>query len=242
MNPLQLVKFDILSILKSPLTYIAILLGALPVTVVVGIVVANGDEVDPNMIVTFEKWFFSIIGLLFVVKTLTRDSSQGTIQLYLNNQRNRINYLITKTCSILFVSVFITGVVLLVAYVVQWTTKGGNLEGKTPWLLLIFYVMLFLIYGLLLFMINLVVQKAAFVYTLGMFLLLFIPMVSPFVPLIPQIGPKIMEALNYIPIGYLTQKTLGDDFTFTTSQWLINAGSMIVLLAGNALLITKKDI
>lgn len=242
MNSLQLVKFDMLSVLKSPLTYIAILLGVLPIAVVVSIVVSTGDEVDPNMILSMEKWFFSLIGMMFIVKTLSRDISEGTIQLYLNSLHHRIRYFVAKSLSIIVMSVLVTVIVLGITYIVDWTTQGPSIDMKSVGQLPVFYLMLFVIYGLLLFMFNLIVQKPAFVYTLGIFLLLFLVIVSPFIPLIPQIGPKLMEALNYIPIGYLTQKTLEDDMSFTNVQWIINVASCIILFVGNAWLIAKKDI
>ncbi|MDO5376429.1 MAG: hypothetical protein Q4F01_09655 [Staphylococcus rostri] len=242
MNSMQLVKFDVLSILKSPLTYIAILLGAAPALMVTMIIVNQGHQVDADIILSALKWFFSIIGMLFVVKTITRDNGQGTIQLYLNSVRNRLHYLVAKTVSIALISVGITGIVLLITYLVQWSTKGADLPTSTTWQLLAFYLLLFLIYGLLLFLINLFVQKPSLVFTLGIMLLLVYPIVTPFIPLIPQIGGKIMTALDYIPFGYLTAKTLGDTITFTTAQWIINIVSLVVLVIGNALLIMKKDI
>ncbi|MCS4486936.1 phenol-soluble modulin export ABC transporter permease subunit PmtD [Staphylococcus americanisciuri] len=242
MNSMQLVKFDVLSILKSPLTYIAIVLGTAPAVGITMIMVAQDIDVEAYVILSVLKWFFSIIGMLFVVKTITRDSGQGTIQLYLNSVRNRLSYLIAKTVSIVFISLIVTGVVLLVTYLVQWSINGMGLKTSVTWQLFIFYLMLFLIYGLLLFLINLFVQKSSLVFSLGILLLLVYPIVTPFIPFIPQIGEKIMEALGYIPIGYLTEKTLSDDITFTNVQWLINIASLAVLMIGNALLITKKDI
>ncbi len=37
-----------------------------------------------------------IIGLMFVVKTISRDFSQGTIQLYMSKVKTRVGYIISK--------------------------------------------------------------------------------------------------------------------------------------------------
>ena len=44
---------------------------------------------------------FLFFGLLVVIKTITRDYSQGTIQLYMNKVKNRVGYVIAKTISII---------------------------------------------------------------------------------------------------------------------------------------------
>ncbi|QLK86439.1 hypothetical protein [Staphylococcus sp. 17KM0847] len=242
MSSLQLIKYDIISILRSPLTYLAILLGALPIAIIAVILVQNDTPIEGDQILTVSKWFFSMVGLLFVIKTITRDSGQGTIQLYLNNVRNRIGYFIAKFCSILFIALFTTGIVLLMTYVVQWTTDGTDFKTKYIGELLIFYLILFLVYGLLLFLINLIIQKPSLVFTLGILLLLMLPVVTPFIPLIPEIGDDIQKSLKYIPISYLSDKTLDTDMTFSNWQWFINAMSIIVLTIANAILIIKKDI
>ncbi|MGV3244387.1 phenol-soluble modulin export ABC transporter permease subunit PmtD [Staphylococcus sp. 11261D007BR] len=242
MNSLQLVKFDMISVLKSPLTYIAILLGVLPLVITVAIMVANDTDVDANTMFEVAKWFFSLIGLLFVIKTITRDSSQGTIQLYLNNTKNRVGYFIAKCISIIFIAVFTTVVVLIITYLIQIFTEGKNLETESIWELLVFYLMLFLIYGLLLFLINLFVQKPSLVFTLGILLLLILPVVKPFIPLIPEIGDNIQKSLKYIPISYLSDKSLEGNLTFTNWQWFINIAAIVVLFIANLGSIVKKDI
>ena len=44
----------------------------------------NNDKVDYSMILPMANWMFLFFGLLVVIKTITRDYSQGTIQLYMN--------------------------------------------------------------------------------------------------------------------------------------------------------------
>ncbi|MBI5974777.1 phenol-soluble modulin export ABC transporter permease subunit PmtD [Staphylococcus canis] len=242
MNSLQLLKFDMISIFKSPLTYIAILLGVLPIGITVGIMVANDTDIDANTMFSVAKWFFSLIGLLFVIKTITRDSGQGTIQLYLNSVRSRIGYFVTKFLSIICIAVLTTAVVLIITYIIQWTTKGKDLKTDQIGELLVFYLILFLVYGLLLFLINLFVQKPSLVFTLGILLLLILPVVKPFIPLIPEIGDNLEKSMKYIPISYLSDKSLEGKLTFTNWQWFINIASIVVLTIANFISITKKDI
>ncbi|UWF57576.1 ABC transporter permease [Staphylococcus hyicus] len=242
MNIMQLIKYDIISIFKSPLTYIALVLGIAPVLIAVGINVGNHKDVNPVIMFSVGKWFFSLIGLMFVVKTITRDTSQGTIQLFINNVRNRVSYFFAKFISILFISLLMTGVIALMTYIIAWTTKGPSFEAKYIWELIVFYLMLFIIYGLVLFLINLFVQKPALVYTLGILFLLILPVIKPFIPLIPEIGDNINDALKYIPFSYLSEMSMKTDLDFTKWQWFINALTIIVLFIVNIMIIRKRDI
>lgn len=87
MRILNLVKYDFYSIFKSPLTYLAILVVS-SLIATQSILMANSMD-NPKHIIVYgsvfaaAKWLLLIIGLMFVVKTITRDFSQGTIQLYM---------------------------------------------------------------------------------------------------------------------------------------------------------------
>ena len=81
MNSLQLVKYDMYSIIKSPLTYLALLLTIAPLIGFTVLFVQQSDEMNGNILLSAGSWFFSLMGLLFVIKTITRDISQGTLQL-----------------------------------------------------------------------------------------------------------------------------------------------------------------
>ncbi len=82
-----------------------------------------------NTLLTIGSWFFSIMGLLFVIKTITRDISQGTIQLYMNKTSNRIGYIIAKVISIILIAV-ITAVLVAFVLIVQGLVEGDNIKTK----------------------------------------------------------------------------------------------------------------
>ena len=124
MNIFQLVKHDIISIVKSPLTYLALILTFIPLIGVTALINQQMHKVDANTIMSAGSWFFSIVGLLFVIKTITRDIGQGTIQLYLNKVSNRIKYFIAKVISIIFITLLMTGILDLFVFIVQSATKG----------------------------------------------------------------------------------------------------------------------
>ncbi|NQD99421.1 ABC transporter permease subunit, partial [Staphylococcus xylosus] len=124
MNSLQLVKYDMFSIFKSPLTYLALLLTLLPMVGFIILFLQQADEMNGNTLLTIGSWFFSIMGLLFVIKTITRDISQGTIQLYMNKTSNRIGYIIAKVISIILIAVLITAVLVAFVLIVQGFVDG----------------------------------------------------------------------------------------------------------------------
>ncbi|PTH69325.1 hypothetical protein BU586_10235, partial [Staphylococcus agnetis] len=82
----------------------------------------------------------------------------------------------------------------------------------------------------------------ALVYTLGILLLLILPVVKPFIPLIPEIGEKINDALKYIPFSYLSDMSMNVDLDFTKWQWAINAFTLIIFFIINIVIIKKRDI
>lgn len=242
MNLFQLVKHDMISILRSPLTYLALVLTLLPIIGMTALLNQQMHEVDGNTILAMGSWFFSIMGLLFMIKTITRDISQGTIQLYLNKTSNRIKYFIAKVLSIALIAILITVILDVLVLIIQAVTKGPDVKDEKMVQILWFYFIFLLFFGLLLFLIALFVPKPALIYALGIFLVLIVPFAEPFLPMIPKIGDDIQKSLKYIPFSYLTNKTTTGNFKFSNWQWFISAASIVVLFVANALYITKKDI
>ena len=242
MNIFQLVKHDIISIVKSPLTYLALILTFIPLIGVTALINQQMHKVNADMIMSAGSWFFSIVGLLFVIKTITRDIGQGTIQLYLNKVSNRFKYFIAKVISIVFISFLMTGILDLFVFIIQSATKGPDLKDEKFIQILWFYLIFFLFFGLLLFLISLIAPKPALIYALGIFLILIVPFAEPFLPMIPKIGDNIQKSLKYIPFSYLTSKTTSGNYTFSNWQWFISSASIVVLFIANALYITRKDI
>ncbi|PTE38495.1 phenol-soluble modulin export ABC transporter permease subunit PmtD, partial [Staphylococcus equorum] len=233
MNSLQLVKYDIYSIIRSPLTYLALLLTILPLIGFTVLFVQQSDKIDGNMLLSIGSWFFSIMGLLFVIKTITRDISQGTIQLYMNKTSSRVGYVIAKVISIILIAIIITAILVGFVLIVQQIVDGENIKVDKIFELLWFFILFHLFFGLLLYLFSLVVPKTALIFTLGIFLILLVPFAEPFIPMIPKFGDNIQDALKYIPFSYLTSKTTTGDYTFSNWQWFITSASIVVLFIVN---------
>lgn len=242
MNSLQLVKYDIYSIIRSPLTYLALLLTILPLIGFTVLFVQQSDKIDGNMLLSIGSWFFSIMGLLFVIKTITRDISQGTIQLYMNKTSSRVGYVIAKVISIILIAIIITSILVGFVLIVQQIVDGENIKVDKIFELLWFFILFHLFFGLLLYLFSLVVPKTALIFTLGIFLILLVPFAEPFIPMIPKFGDNIQDALKYIPFSYLTSKTTTGDYTFSNWQWFITSASIVVLFVVNIFYVSKKDI
>ncbi|WP_241957248.1 ABC transporter permease subunit, partial [Staphylococcus agnetis] len=125
------------------------------------------------------SWFFSLMGLLFVIKTITRDISQGTIQLYMNKKSSRAGYVIAKVISILLISIMITAALVVFVLIVQGIVDGKNVKTDKFFELLWFFFIFHLFYGLLLYLFSLIVPKTAFIVTLGIYLVLIDPIREP---------------------------------------------------------------
>ncbi|MGU3344427.1 phenol-soluble modulin export ABC transporter permease subunit PmtD [Staphylococcus succinus] len=242
MNSLQLVKYDMYSIIKSPLTYLALLLTIAPLIGFTVLFVQQSDEMNGNILLSAGSWFFSLMGLLFVIKTITRDISQGTLQLYMNKKSNRVGYIIAKVISIILIALIVTAILTAFVLIVQGIVDGENVKTEKFFDLLWFFILFHLFYGLLLYLFALIVPKTALIFTLGIFLVLIVPFAEPFLPMIPKIGDNIQDSLKYVPFSYLTSKTTSSDYTFTHWQWFITVGSIVVLFIINLFYVTKKDI
>src|SRR5699024_6651694 len=198
MNSIQLVKYDLISIFKSPLTYLALLLTILPMIGFTILFVQQSDEMNGNTLLSIGSWFFSIMGLLFVIKTITRDISQGTIQLYMNKTSSRVGYVVAKVVSIILIAILIKAIIVvfflffLIVHVILYVE---NIKSYKIFELLWFFLMFHLFFGLLLYLFALVVPKTALIFTLGIFLVLIVPFVEPFLPMIPKIGDNIQDSL-----------------------------------------------
>ncbi|RIO81092.1 hypothetical protein BUZ11_12315 [Staphylococcus gallinarum] len=242
MSSLQLVKYDMYSIFKSPLTYLALLLTIIPLIGFTVLFVQQSDQMNGNTLLSAGSWFFSLMGLLFVIKTITRDISQGTIQLYMNKKSSRAGYVIAKVISILLISIMITAALVVFVLIVQGIVDGKNVKTDKFFELLWFFFIFHLFYGLLLYLFSLIVPKTALIFTLGIFLVLIVPFAEPFLPMIPKIGDDIKDSLKYVPFSYLTSKTTSGDYTFTHWQWFISSASIVVLFIVNLFYATRKDI
>ncbi|WP_251518385.1 MULTISPECIES: phenol-soluble modulin export ABC transporter permease subunit PmtD [Staphylococcus] len=243
MNSLQLVKYDMYSILRSPLTYLALILVLVPIITFTILANQNNHEVDGNTVLTAGSWFFSIMGLLFVIKTITRDISNGTIQLYMNKKSSRIGYIVAKTISMILIAILITVLLIIFVLIVQGVVDGKTVKADKFFNLLWFFIMFHLFFGLLLYLFSLFVPKAAVIFTVGIFLILVVPFAEPFLPMIPKIGDNIKDSLKYIPFSYLTTKTTErGNYTFTHWQWFITSASIVILFIASLLYGAKKDI
>lgn len=242
MNSLQLVKYDMYSIFKSPLTYLALLLTIIPLIGFTVLFVQQSDQMNGNTLLSAGSWFFSLMGLLFVIKTITRDISQGTIQLYMNKTSSRVGYVIAKVISIILIAIIITAILVGFVLIVQQIVDGENIKVDKIFELLWFFILFHLFFGLLLYLFSLVVPKTALIFTLGIFLILLVPFAEPFIPMIPKFGDNIQDALKYIPFSYLTSKTTTGDYTFSNWQWFITSASIVVLFIVNIFYVSKKDI
>ncbi|BGE82005.1 ABC-2 transporter family protein [Staphylococcus petrasii] len=242
MRSIQLVKYDIISFFKSYLTYIALLLIWAVLGLITILMARNNDKVDYTMILPMANWMFLFFGLLVVIKTITRDYSQGTIQLYMNKVKNRIGYVVAKTVSIVIISFIFTLITYLTMLIIEAATDGKNLDGDKFLTNIWFYLIFLLFFGLLLFLVTLIVQKPAVIFTLGIFLVFIVPFVQPFIGLIPEWGDNIQKSLKYIPFSYLTEKSNSDKIKFSNWQWFISIASIVVLFIANVVYAAKRDI
>ncbi len=72
--------------------------------------------------------------------------------------------------------------------------------------------------------------------------ILIVPFIKPFITFIPRYGEKVLDAFDYIPFAYLTDKMISSNFDFSNWQWVISLGSIVIFFILNILYVAKKDI
>ena len=100
---------------------------------------------------------------------------------------------------------------------------------------------LFTIFGLLLFLITLIVQNQQSFYIRYLFSV-YRTILQPFLGLIPEWGDNIQKSLKYIPFSYLTEKSSSGSIKFTNWQWFISIASIVILFIADVLYAAKRDI
>ncbi len=78
------------------------------------------------------------------------------------------------------------------------------------------------------------------IFSLGVFLVLIVPFIKPFITFIPRYGDKVLDAFDYIPFAYLTDKMISSNFDFSNWQWVISLGSIVIFFILNILYVAKK--
>ncbi|HAA4897437.1 MULTISPECIES: phenol-soluble modulin export ABC transporter permease subunit PmtD [Staphylococcus] len=241
MSIYHLSKFNLLNLIKNPFTYIGlILIITIPVFYTVT-QTRNNKNVSGETILSLSTWLFAFWGVMLVTSLLVRDFSQGTIQLYLNTLKNRIKYFISQTISITIVGLLVYLSLYLFVIIMQNIAKGSDVKNDVFWKTLGIYLLLFLFYGLFLFLIVLLVKNSSLVFSIGVFLILIIPIATNLVPLIPEYGDDVKDVLKYVPFNFLINKVWIGSFKLNNWQIFISIMSIILLGTMNLLTISKRD-
>lgn len=154
--------------------------------------------------------------------------------------KTRVGYIISKTISIILISILFALIHYVILIVVQASSNGKNLAFSKYVDNLWFFLIFLLFFGLFLFLITLASQKTAMIFSLGVFLVLIVPFIKPFITFIPRYGEKVLDAFDYIPFAYLTDKMISSNFDFSNWQWVISLGSIVIFFILNILYVAKK--
>ena len=186
--------------------------------------VHNNHKVSGETILTLSTWLFAFWGVMIITSFLVRDFSQGTSQLYLNSFENRAKYFISQLISILIASVIVFLTLYVFALIMQNIGDGQPIKNEVVGKTLGIYILLFLFYGLFLFLITLLVKSS-----------------SNLVPLIPEYGDEVKKALEYIPFNFLIDNVWLGSLKLNGWQTFISIASIILLAIIDFFTISKRD-
>ncbi|MES6494301.1 hypothetical protein U6K29_12280, partial [Cutibacterium acnes] len=197
--------------------------------------------VSGETILHLSTWLFAFWGVMIITAFLVRDFSQGTSQLYLNNLKNRVKYFVSQMISIFISSLIIFLVLYVFVLIMQNIGDGKAVENEMLVKALGIYILLFLFYGLFLFLIILLVKSSSLVFSIGVFLILIIPIATNLVPLIPEYGDEVKKTIKYIPFNFLIDNVWLGSLKLNNWQIFISIASTILLAIVDFLTISKRD-
>ena len=171
MSIYHLTKFNISRLLKNPFNYIGLLFVLIIPIFYTMTQVHNNHKVSGETILTLSTWLFAFWGVMIITSFLVRDFSQGTSQLYLNSFKNRAKYFISQLVSILIASVIVFLTLYVFVLIMQNIGDGQPIKNEVVGKTLGIYILLFLFYGLFLFLVTLLVKSSSLVFSIGVFLI-----------------------------------------------------------------------
>lgn len=242
MNILQHVKYDITRIFKSPLGLLGLFLAIIP-SIAVIIISLNMDNVftSPDVLTGFFA-FGGLVLLMFTLRTIVRDMSNGTIQLFLNSKKNRTMYLYGKLISVIGIIILFTILGTVVTLLSTFMMTTGDLEFTDFFKMFGELLIIILFYVTLLNIINLLTGKAVMVYTTAIVCIILLPTIFNILSIVPQIGEKIVKVMKYNPLDFLPDILNSGYLGMEGYQIGITVVCIIVFTVINHFVIINKNI
>ena len=126
------------------------------------------------------------------------------------------------------------------------TTDSPCSSSPSSWqlfnIIIIIFFLFFFIFGLFLYLMILFSKYTSLVFSLAIFIVLIIPMLLNFIPLIPNYGEKLMDAINYIPLLFLPMKLYQGVFTLNTSQVILSIVLILILIIIDVFYTVNKNV
>ncbi|MEJ7218948.1 hypothetical protein [Staphylococcus gallinarum] len=238
MNIYKQSQFDILRILTTPWTYLGMFIILFNLTIII-ISLNTFNTISSEKILRIVTWFIVCLGMIIVIRTITRDVQYKTLQIIFNNSAQRYQYFFSKTLSIFGIIIFIYFLTILYTFVFSIFTSEFSLSFET---LIESFTVIFLflfLYFLLIYGITLTLKITIIPYVLGILAILFLPMSFVYIRLIPNLGEFLMTIFDYIPFAFLPDKIYNGEFSLNFNQFTITAITILILILVN-LFISKK--
>ncbi|MDE9751758.1 ABC transporter permease [Staphylococcus delphini] len=241
MSIFHLVNFNIWSIIKNKNTYLGLAL-ILIIPLFYTITKINNDvKLSGENILSIAVWLFCFWGVIMIASNITRDISQGTIQLYLSSTTNRTKYFFSQAITIFIIELLVAFVLLVYTFIMQEISGGKSLEAVFIWRLIGIYTLHFLFYGLFLMFVALLVKNSSLVFSIAVFLMLIIPVATNLIPFIPEYGKNVKDILNYVPFNFLVTEIWTASLKLNNWQIFSSVISIVLLVILNLFTIHRKD-
>lgn len=170
----KLVSYDIKNILTNWLTYFSIVLCFLPAFAIAYSVANLKAPFDVIQLTYFFAFFGTLLVVINVMLPFTKDISQNTITLMMNEKSNRLKYYLAKVISILIIGL-IFGIAATASTYFLSSYADLDMANELFWKIPFHYVLYALFYGTLFLAISTFYNNVLALFIIAMLSIMLLP-------------------------------------------------------------------
>lgn len=235
----KLVTYDLKNILTSWLTYFSLFLCIMPAVAIAYSIVNLKGPFEVTHITSFFAFFGTLLVVINAMLPFTKDISQNTIVIFMNEKSNRVTYYLAKSITIALVGLLFGVVGALSTYILA-SYASLEVSSKLLALIVLHFILYALFYGTLFLTISLFYNNVLALFIVGMLSIMLLPglleglMMWDGLP--NSIGTFITE---YFPL-YFISEVIGSH-EWTVGHYVSTVVSIILFIAVGLVKVRKRD-
>ncbi|MCK1976880.1 ABC transporter permease subunit [Jeotgalicoccus huakuii] len=235
----KIVTYDLLTALRSWFTYFSLILCILPAGAIAYSVANFEAPFDTTQLIAFFAFFGSLLVVINAMLAFTKDLSQNTIILMMNQSGNRMKYFLSKIISIGCIGLLF-GLVCLASTYALSTYAGLDFDAALYWKIPVTYVIYTLFYGGLFLLISIYFTNFAALFIISLISIVLLPSLFNGLLFWDKIPDSVVNFLeDSLPLYYLPD--LLNTLEWQTSFYISSIVAILLFTVLGMLLIRRKD-